>query len=74
MDLGHRNARVIVTGSAANIGRGIALGFATEGARVVFGPATRPLPQLPIGVDSQGFLIATGPFQEPVGPSFWERS
>jgi ubiquinol-cytochrome c reductase iron-sulfur subunit len=47
---------------------------ATEGARVVFGPATRPLPQLPIGVDSQGFLIATGPFQEPVGPSFWERS
>jgi ubiquinol-cytochrome c reductase iron-sulfur subunit len=47
---------------------------ATEGARVIFGPATRPLPQLPIGVDSQGFLIATGPFQEPVGPSFWERS
>jgi ubiquinol-cytochrome c reductase iron-sulfur subunit len=47
---------------------------ATEGARVVFGPATRPLPQLPIGVDSQGFLIATGPFHEPVGPSFWERS
>ncbi len=47
---------------------------ATEGARVVFGPATRPLPQLPIGVDSQGFLIATSDFHEPVGPSFWERS
>jgi ubiquinol-cytochrome c reductase iron-sulfur subunit len=47
---------------------------ATEGARVIFGPATRPLPQLPMGVDSQGYLIATGPFQEPVGPSFWERS
>jgi len=47
---------------------------ATQGARVVFGPATRPLPQLPIGVDSQGFLIAMGDFQEPVGPSFWERS
>jgi ubiquinol-cytochrome c reductase iron-sulfur subunit len=47
---------------------------ATQGARVIFGPATRPLPQLPMGVDSQGFLIATGPFQEPVGPSFWERS
>lgn len=47
---------------------------ATEGAKVVFGPATRPLPQLPIGVDSQGYLIATGPFNQPVGPSFWERS
>jgi ubiquinol-cytochrome c reductase iron-sulfur subunit len=47
---------------------------ATEGARVIFGPATRPLPQLPIGVDSQGYLIATGPFNQPVGPSFWERS
>jgi ubiquinol-cytochrome c reductase iron-sulfur subunit len=29
---------------------------------------------LPIGVDSSGYLIATGPFHEPVGPSFWERS
>jgi ubiquinol-cytochrome c reductase iron-sulfur subunit len=45
---------------------------ATEGAKVTFGPATRPLPQLPIGVDSQGYLIATGPFNQPVGPSFWE--
>jgi ubiquinol-cytochrome c reductase iron-sulfur subunit len=47
---------------------------ATRGAKVLFGPATRALPQLPIGVDSQGYLIATGPFNEPVGPSFWERS
>jgi ubiquinol-cytochrome c reductase iron-sulfur subunit len=47
---------------------------ATRGAMVLFGPATRALPQLPIGVDSEGFLIATGPFNEPVGPSFWERS
>jgi ubiquinol-cytochrome c reductase iron-sulfur subunit len=47
---------------------------ATRGAQVIFGPATRALPQLPIGVDSEGFLIATGPFNEPVGPSFWERS
>ena len=46
---------------------------ATQGARVIFGPATRPLPQLPMGVDSQGYLIALGDFQEPVGPSFWER-
>jgi ubiquinol-cytochrome c reductase iron-sulfur subunit len=47
---------------------------AAHGAKVLFGPATRPLPQLPIGVDSQGFLIATSDFHEPVGPSFWERS
>jgi ubiquinol-cytochrome c reductase iron-sulfur subunit len=47
---------------------------ATQGARVIFGPATRPLPQLPIGVDKEGFLIATGDFAVPVGPSFWERS
>jgi ubiquinol-cytochrome c reductase iron-sulfur subunit len=47
---------------------------ATRGAMVIFGPATRALPQLPIGVDSEGFLVATGPFNEPVGPSFWERS
>ena len=48
--------------------------LATEGARVIFGPATRPLPQLPIGVDAQGYLIALGDFNQPVGPSFWERS
>ncbi|HXW88822.1 MAG TPA: Rieske 2Fe-2S domain-containing protein [Streptosporangiaceae bacterium] len=47
---------------------------ATRGAMVIFGPATRALPQLPIGVDSEGYLVATGPFNEPVGPSYWERS
>src|SRR6516164_6734216 len=45
---------------------------ATNGAQVLFGPAPRPLPQLPIGVDSNGFLIATSDFHEPVGPAFWE--
>ncbi len=45
---------------------------ATRGAQVIFGPAPRPLPQLPIGVDSQGYLIAMGDFAVPVGPSFWE--
>jgi ubiquinol-cytochrome c reductase iron-sulfur subunit len=47
---------------------------ATQGARVTFGPATRPLPQLPMGVDSEGYLIALGDFPVPVGPSYWERS
>lgn len=45
----------------------------SEAAKVVFGPAARPLPQLPIEVDDQGYLVAKSDFQEPVGPSFWER-
>jgi quinol---cytochrome c reductase iron-sulfur subunit len=45
---------------------------ATTGAQVTFGPAPRPLPQLPIGVDSDGYLIATSDYHEPVGPAFWE--
>jgi ubiquinol-cytochrome c reductase iron-sulfur subunit len=40
---------------------------------VVFGPAARSLPQLPLGLDSEGFIIAMSGFHEPVGPSFWER-
>ncbi len=43
-------------------------------AKVIFGPAKRPLPQLPITVDDEGYLIARSDFTEPVGPSFWERS
>lgn len=43
------------------------------GATVLFGPANRPLPQLPMGVDSEGYLVALSDFHEPVGPSFWER-
>ena len=44
-----------------------------DNGKVVFGPAARPLPQLPLAVDSEGYLIATSDFTEPVGPSFWER-
>lgn len=44
-----------------------------DGARVVFGPAKRPLPQLPIAVDDEGYIIAQSDFEEPVGPSFWDR-
>jgi ubiquinol-cytochrome c reductase iron-sulfur subunit len=46
----------------------------TREAAVIFGPAKRPLPQLPITVDEEGYLIAQSDFHEPVGPSFWERS
>ena len=45
----------------------------TDECKVVFGPASRPLPQLPIAVDAEGYLIAQSDFTEPVGPSFWER-
>jgi ubiquinol-cytochrome c reductase iron-sulfur subunit len=44
-----------------------------DSGRVVFGPAGRPLPQLPITVDDEGFLVAQSDFTEPVGPSYWER-
>ncbi len=44
-----------------------------DGARVVFGPASRPLPQLPITVDDEGYLVAQSDFHEPIGPSYWER-
>ncbi|HEY4024397.1 MAG TPA: Rieske 2Fe-2S domain-containing protein, partial [Pseudonocardiaceae bacterium] len=47
--------------------------LATEYAKPVFGPATRALPQLPITVDTEGYFVATGDFDEAVGPGFWER-
>jgi ubiquinol-cytochrome c reductase iron-sulfur subunit len=46
---------------------------APTGATVIFGPAPRPLPQLPMTTDSQGYLVAKSDFTQPVGPSFWER-
>ncbi len=39
----------------------------------VFGPASRSLPQLPIGTDADGYVISTEGYQEPVGPGFWNR-
>ena len=46
---------------------------AATGATVIFGPAPRPLPQLPLTTDAQGYLVAKSDFTQPVGPSFWER-
>jgi ubiquinol-cytochrome c reductase iron-sulfur subunit len=45
-----------------------------DSGKVVFGPAARAMPQLPITVDSEGYLVAQSDFQQPVGPSFWERA
>jgi ubiquinol-cytochrome c reductase iron-sulfur subunit len=44
------------------------------GANPIFGPAPRPLPQLPLTIDSKGFLRAQAGYDQPVGPGFWERS
>ena len=41
------------------------------GGTVLFGPAGRPLPQLPLAVDGAGNLRAAGNFSGPVGPSWW---
>ena len=44
-----------------------------DDANVIFGPAARRLPQLPIALDSEGYFVALSDYEEPVGPSFWER-
>ncbi len=44
-----------------------------RGARPIFGPAVLALPQLPLGIDDDGELYARSDFEEPVGPSFWNR-
>jgi ubiquinol-cytochrome c reductase iron-sulfur subunit len=44
-----------------------------DSAKVIFGPAARALPQLPLMLDEEGYLVAQSDFLEPVGPSYWER-
>lgn len=41
------------------------------GATVLFGPAGRPLPQLPLMIDRSGNLRAAGNFTGRVGPAWW---
>ena len=42
-------------------------------AKPQIGPAAAPLPQLPLRIDAQGYLVARGDFSEPVGPLFWHK-
>jgi ubiquinol-cytochrome c reductase iron-sulfur subunit len=44
-----------------------------DNGKVIFGPAGRHLPQLPITLDADGYIVAQSDFTEPVGPSYWER-
>ena len=46
----------------------------TNGAIPQFGPAPRPLPQLPLYIDANGFIRARADYDQPVGPGFWERA
>jgi ubiquinol-cytochrome c reductase iron-sulfur subunit len=41
------------------------------GGTVIFGPAGRALPQLPLEVDRAGNLRAAGPFSGRIGPAWW---
>jgi ubiquinol-cytochrome c reductase iron-sulfur subunit len=40
----------------------------------IFGPAPRPLPQLPLAIDSDGYLYAKAGYDQPIGPGYWTRA
>ena len=42
-----------------------------DGGKLIFGPAGRSLPQLPVMIDSDGNLRAAGQFDQDIGPSWW---
>jgi ubiquinol-cytochrome c reductase iron-sulfur subunit len=42
-----------------------------EGGRLMFGPAGRALPQLPLMIDGERNLRAAAAFHEDIGPSWW---
>jgi ubiquinol-cytochrome c reductase iron-sulfur subunit len=42
-----------------------------DGGKVIFGPAGRELPQLPLMIDAEGNLRAAGRFDEDIGPAWW---
>ena len=41
------------------------------GGTVIYGPAGRPLPQLPLMIDGSGHLRAAGNFSGRIGPAWW---
>ncbi len=41
------------------------------GGTVIYGPAGRPLPQLPLMIDPSGYVRAAGNFSARIGPSWW---
>jgi ubiquinol-cytochrome c reductase iron-sulfur subunit len=41
------------------------------GGKVLFGPAGRPLPQLPLAIDGRRRLVAAGDYAGPAGPAWW---
>jgi ubiquinol-cytochrome c reductase iron-sulfur subunit len=45
-----------------------------NGAVPQFGPAPRPLPQLPLRVDGDGYLVAQSGYDQAVGPGYWSRT
>jgi len=45
-----------------------------DGAVPEFGPAPRPLPQLPLYIDSSGYLRSQTGYDQAIGPGFWERT
>lgn len=47
--------------------------YVPDNAVPVFGPAPRPLPQLPLYIDKKGYIRAQAGFDEPIGPGFWSR-
>ncbi len=42
-----------------------------NGGKLIFGPAGRALPQLPLMIDGDGNLRCAGPFDSDIGPSWW---
>jgi ubiquinol-cytochrome c reductase iron-sulfur subunit len=45
----------------------------TQGAKPVFGPAARALPQLPLDLDKDGYFVSARDYIEAVGPTYWNR-
>src|SRR6202044_2969464 len=43
-----------------------------NGAVPQFGPAPRPLPQLPLYIDEDGYIRSQAGYDQAVGPGFWE--